>query len=167
MAGNTMNAGSHTRQLVVFSLAGALYGVDIAQVREIIRVPDITRVPKTADFVEGIINLRGGVIPVLNLRSRFKLAPDDAADEERIVIVELGGELIGIRVDGVSEVLRIDADLVEPPSQYIVNVDTQFVVGIARVEDDLIVLLDLKLLLRPSEQDELRQATAVAARIVS
>src|SRR5690625_5140003 len=92
-------AAGEQRQLVVFELAEETYGVDIYQVREIIRVPQVTKVPQTPDFVEGVINLRGGVIPVLDLRRRFGIASQDASDDARIVIIELGEQLVGMRVD--------------------------------------------------------------------
>lgn len=160
-------AGAQTRQLVVFTLAGETYGVDIYQVREIIRVPDVTKVPKAPDFVEGVINLRGGVIPVLDLRRRFGMASQEASADARIVIVELADELIGMRVDGVSEVLRLDADKIEPPSPYIVNVDSQFVSGIARIDDHLILLIDLNLILHPEEQEELKDVALTLSQEAS
>jgi len=160
-------AGSQTRQLVVFALAGETYGVDIYQVREIIRVPDVTKVPKTPDFIEGIINLRGGVIPVLDLRRRLGMDSRDVSREARIVIVELADELIGMRVDGVSEVLRIEAQQIEPPSPYIINIDSQFVSGIARLNERLIILLDLNMLLRSEDRAELRKAAETAAQAPS
>lgn len=151
------NLGSQSTQLVVFTLAGETYGVDIYQVREIIRVPDVTRVPNAPDYVEGIINLRGGVIPVLDLRRRFGMPPQDVSSDSRIVIVELADKLVGMRVDGVTEVLRIEATQIEPPSPYIVTIESQFVTGIARVNDNLILLMDLNLVLNPKEHDELQQ----------
>lgn len=150
-------ATSEQRQLVVFRLAGELYGVDIHQVREIIRVPEITRVPRTPDFVEGVINLRGSVIPVLDLRKRFQLPPGGADADRRIVVVEMGDQTIGVIVDAVSEVLRLEGDRIEPPSPYIVSVDTQYITGIARLEDRLVILLDLNRVLHARERDELER----------
>ncbi|MBO8142023.1 MAG: chemotaxis protein CheW [Firmicutes bacterium] len=144
-------------QLVVFRLAGELYGVDIQQVREIIRVPEVTRVPRTPDFVEGVINLRGSVIPVLDLRKRFRLPAGEADRERRIVVVEMGEQTLGVIVDAVSEVLRLDQDRIEPPSPYIVNVDSQYITGIARLEDRLIILLDLNKVLSAGEREELER----------
>ncbi|HLT57260.1 MAG: chemotaxis protein CheW [Limnochordales bacterium] len=155
--------GSGTHQLVVFKLAGESYGVDIYQVREIIRVPEITKVPQTPDFVEGIINLRGGVIPVLDLRRRLGMGAQDASRDARIVIVELGDQRVGMLVDGVSEVLRIGAEQIEPPSPYIMNADAQFVTGIARLQDALILVLDIHRLLNPAEQQEMKDLVEAVA----
>lgn len=152
---------SEPRQLVVFELAGETYGVDIYQVREIIRVPELTKVPKTPDFIEGVINLRGGVIPVLDLRRRFGMVPRDTSADARIVIVELEDQLVGIRVDGVSEVLRAERSQIEPPSPYIISLDSQFVTGIARLDDKLIILLDLNLLLHREEKEQLKVAAGM------
>lgn len=157
----TKTAAGEQRQLVAFELADETYGVDIYQVREIIRVPEVTRVPKAPDFVEGVINLRGGVIPVLDLRRRFGMEPLDGSDDARIIIVELGEQLVGMRVDGVSEVLRAEADQIEPPSPYIVNVESQFVTGIARVGDKLVILVDLNLILAREEKEQLKAAVDI------
>lgn len=145
------------RQLVVFALAGEMYGVDIHQVREIIRVPEITGVPRTPDFVEGVINLRGSVIPIIDLRKRFGFASADDDADKRIVVIEMEDKTLGVIVDAVSEVLRLDDDLIEPPSPYIVTVDSQYITGIARLEDQLIILLQLDRVLSTEERDELRQ----------
>lgn len=155
--------GQEPRQLVVFELADETYGVDIYQVREIIRVPDVTKIPKTPAFVEGVINLRGGVIPVLDLRRRFDMPSFDGSDDARIVIVELGQHLVGMRVDRVTEVLRVEAGRVEPPSPYVTSVDSRFVVGIARLGEELVILLDLDLLLH---DDEKRQLGKMAETLV-
>ncbi|MFO7311277.1 MAG: chemotaxis protein CheW [Bacillota bacterium] len=148
---------SDQKQLVVFRLAGELYGVDIHQVREIIRVPEITRVPRTPDFVEGVINLRGSVIPVLDLRKRFGMPPGAADADRRIVVVEMGEQTLGVIVDAVSEVLRLEGDRIEPPSPYIVSLDTQYITGIARLDDRLVILLDLNRVLHDHERDELER----------
>ena len=142
-------------QLVVFRLAGETYGVDIHRVREIIRVQQITRVPKTPDFVEGIINLRGGVIPVIDLRKRLNLHTEETTEDARIVVIEQQEQTIGMIVDQVSQVLRIDSATVEPPSPFIVTVDTRYLAGIAKLTDQLIVLLDLDHVLTENERDHL------------
>jgi len=144
-------------QLVVFQLAGEYYAVDIHQVREIIRVPDITRVPRTPDFVEGVINLRGSVIPIIDLRKRFGMEASEGGDEQRIVVVELDDKTLGVIVDAVTEVLRIDGAAIEPPSPYIVSVDTQYMTGIARVDERLIIMLDVGRVLSAGERDALRR----------
>lgn len=140
----SVETGTGRRQLVVFSLADESYGIDIYKVREIIRVPAITKVPRTPEHVVGVINLRGGVIPVLDLRKRFGLPPGDSDDNRRIVVAELGNQTVGVIVDGVSEVMGVDATEIDPPSEYVATVDTQYITGIVKTADKLIILLDLE-----------------------
>ena len=143
------------RQLVVFQLAAELYGVEIARVHEIIRLPTVTRVPRSPAFVEGIINLRGKVIPVVDLRRRFGLPMADHTRASRIVVVELGDQVVGIIVDGVSEVLRVNAAIVEPPSPVITGIDSEYLQGIAKLPDRLVILLDLDRVLAVEERQAL------------
>src|SRR6266516_3972712 len=110
-----LGAGGDEQQLVVFELGAELYGVEIARVHEIIRLQAVTRVPRSPAFVEGVINLRGKVIPVVDLRRRFGLPSADHTRSTRIVVVEIGDQVVGIVVDGVSEVLRVSTSIVEPP----------------------------------------------------
>lgn len=144
-------------QLVVCQLAEETYGINIANVREIITMQKITRVPKTPEFIEGIINLRGRILPVIDLRKRFGLAVSEYTRATRIIEVETGGKSVGIIVDGVSEVLRISRDWVEPPSPFIVSLDSEYIRGVAKVEDRLIILLDLDKVLSPHEKAELER----------
>lgn len=130
-------------QVVVFELAGETYGLEIARVREIITVPDITRVPGAPSFVRGIINLRGKVIGVVDLRRKFGLPEGACGEESRIVVVEVDGETLGMLVDNVSEVLRIPNHHIEPPSPIIANVDADYLRGVAKMEGNLVMLLDL------------------------
>lgn len=140
------------KQLVVFDLAAETYGVDIGSVREIIRVQEITRVPRTPDFVEGVINLRGKVIPVIDLRKRFGFLQTEDTKDTRIVVVDIGGFDIGVVVDAVTEVLRMSSEAVEPATGIITSSDSTFLLGIAKLESRLIILLDLKEALRSLEK---------------
>ena len=132
------------RQLVVFDLAAEAYGVDISTVREIIRMQTITRMPRTPDYVEGVINLRGKVTPVVDLRKRFGLDEGEESVAKRIIVVDTGERSMGFVVDGVSEVLRIPSASVEPPSSVVMGVDSNYMVGIVKLPDRLISLLDLE-----------------------
>lgn len=143
------------KQLVVFDLASEGYGVDIGAVREIIRMQEITRVPRTPEFVEGVINLRGKVIPVIDLRKRFGLQVADQSKDNRIVVVDIGKQDIGVIVDAVTEVLRISADSVEPPTSVITSADSDYLLGIAKLESRLIILLDLESVLSEEEKETL------------
>ncbi len=145
------NSAKAEQQLVVFDLAGELYGVDIGRVREIIRMQDITYVPNAPDFVEGVTNLRGSIIPVLNLRKRFGLSGGGETGETRIVVVDISGEDMGVQVDAVREVLRINEQVVAPPSSIVTTVDSYYMEGIANLGDRLIILLDLSKVISEAE----------------
>ncbi|MBA3826103.1 MAG: purine-binding chemotaxis protein CheW [Ktedonobacterales bacterium] len=142
-------------QVVVFDVASESYAVNIARVHEIIRLQQITVIPGAPPCIEGVINLRGKVIPVLDLRKRFSLLAAEHTRASRIVVVEIGGQTIGLVVDGVSEVLRIMTDRIEPPSPLVTGIDSRYLRGIAKLEDRLIVLLDLDQVLSPVEQQQL------------
>ncbi len=130
-------------QLVVFDLASEFYGVDIGDVREIIRMQTVTRVPGAPPYVEGIINLRGQVIPVVDLRKRLELVVGEQTNESRIVWVTIHGQDVGVIVDAVTEVLRIPLSSIEPPSSMVSSVDSDYLRGIAKLESRLIILLDM------------------------
>ena len=146
------------RQIVAFTLGSEIYGVDIASVREIIPIQKIVSVPRAPEFVEGIINLRGRVIPVLDLRKHFGFERKKGDRNQRIVLVEAGSESIGVIVDSVSSVLRIADDSVEPPASVIVGPEIEYIYGIAKVDGDLIVLLDLTRIISDAEKRTLKEA---------
>lgn len=149
-------------QLVVFDLANEYYGIDIAAVEGIIKMQSITAVPRTPSFVEGVINLRGKVLPVIDLRKRFGLNPSEHTKATRIVVVEMNGVAVGLVVDAVSEVLRISSETVEPPSSLLAGVDTAFIKGIAKVAERLVILLDLSRVLSLRERADLQAMPAPA-----
>jgi len=143
-------------QLVVFQLADEMYAMSIQAVEGIIKMQSITRVPHAPPYVEGVTNLRGEVLPVMDLRKRFGLDAHTADEETRIIVVEMGEEKVGMIVDGVSEVLRIPAQDIEPPSSLVGAVDAVFLKGIAKLEGDrLVVLVDLERILTLEEKAEL------------
>ena len=150
------------QQLVVFDLSSEAYGVDIGAVREIIRLQDITKVPRTPEFVEGVINLRGKVIPVVDLRKRFGLPTEEESKENRIVVVDIGAQDIGVVVDAVTEVLRIPTESVEPPASVITTSDSEYLLGIAKLDSRLIILLDLEQVLTEAEQESLLEIEVTA-----
>ncbi len=150
------------QQLVVFDLSTEAYGVDIGTVREIIRLQDITRVPRSPEFVEGVINLRGKVIPVVDLRKRFGLPAEVESKENRIVVVDIGAQDIGVIVDAVTEVLRIATESVEPPASVITTADSEYLLGIAKLDSRLIILLDLEQVLTEAEHHSLLEIDLTA-----
>lgn len=147
-------------QLVVFQLGDETYGVDISTVREIIRMQSITQVPRTPEFVEGVINLRGRVIPVIDLHKRFGLPPVKETAQSRIIVVEVGGVTVGMIVDSVSEVLRLPTASIDPPPPDVSGVDTAYLRGVGKLEDQLIILLDLDKVLHEKEHQELKEHLA-------
>ena len=147
-------------QLVTFLLGGEEYGVPISQIQEIDRLSKITKVPKAARFVEGVTNLRGEVIPVLDTRKRFDLEVQAADDRTRIIIVELGGVKTGLVVDSVREVLSLSKkDIAPPPEAIHTGVDQRFISGIGKVDSGkrMIVLLDVEKILSKDEQSKLAE----------
>lgn len=141
------------RQLVVFALAGESYGVAISTVREIIRMQSVTLVPDSPPAVKGVINLRGRVIPVVDLRERVGLPVSDETTETRIVVVNIGGEDIGVIVDAVTEVLRLSENSIEPASALVTTEESYYMDGIAKLEGRLLILLDLEKVLSTGERE--------------
>ena len=149
------NIVEREEQLVVFRLQREHYGVPIGSVREIIRWQEVTQLPHTPDYVVGVINLRGTVIPVIDLAMRFGMGSSEASNETRIVVVEMASHLVGMVVDSVSEVLRLPTDAIEPPSAIAASVSVDFLRGVGKTGDRLIVLLDLDKVLGSEEQGAL------------
>ena len=142
-------------QLVTFSIGSEEFGVDILKVIEIIRTMEITKVPKAPAFVEGVINLRGLVIPIIDLRRRFGLAEKAGDSDTRIIVIEINGMSVGFVVDSVSEVLRIPANTVEPAPPVVAGVDSDYISGVGKLEDRLLILLDLDTLLSADDLESL------------
>ncbi len=146
-------------QLVSFRLGEEEFGIEILKVQEIIRMRDITRLPNAPGFIEGVINLRGRVIPVIGLRKRLGMEALARGKETRIVIVEIAGGVFGFEVDAVSEVLRISSETVEAPPR-LKQGGNEYVSGIGKLENRLLLLLDMQRLMSDSEQLLLREVAA-------
>ena len=138
-------------QIVVCELGGEHYGLDIADVYEIIRLQPITAVPRAPACVEGVINLRGRIIPVIDLASRFGLVPTERAAGTRIVVAAAASTRVGLVVDGVSEVLMVSDSAVEPTPAVATGADAAFVRGIARLDERLVILLALDALFEAAD----------------
>ncbi|AEG59481.1 CheW domain protein [Desulforamulus ruminis DSM 2154] len=145
-------------QVVVFQLMEQVYGIDINAVYEIIRMETITKIPRTPGFMEGVINLRGRIIPVIDLGLRFGLGQGERTTASRIIIVEVSGQTIGMIVDAVQEVLRFPSGSIEPAPPVVNGVDSAYLRGIAVLEERLIILLDQNKILQEKEKEELLQA---------
>lgn len=138
--------------LVTFNL-GEEYGVPISQVQEIVRVGGITMVPNSPSYMEGVINLRGRVLPVLNLRKRLGLSDKEKSSASRIVVTEVGSKVIGLLVDAVSHVIKIPPEYVEPAPEEVLEIDTDYITGVGKLANSMIILLDLEKLLRREQLD--------------
>lgn len=134
---------SGTMQIVSFHLADEVFGVAITKVREIILMCDITQVPQTPSCVKGLIDLRSTVIPVIDLRSLFGLLESDHGPDSRIIVVQVGIRTVGIIVDGVDEVLRISNNEIAPPPATVSGLGNEYLEGLVRLEDQLLILLDI------------------------
>ncbi|HEX2950529.1 MAG TPA: chemotaxis protein CheW [Armatimonadota bacterium] len=142
-------------QLVVFTLGDEAYGVNIEAVNTIIRLPDITCVPHTPSYVRGVMNLRGVIVPVIDLRLRFGLPVTEATKATRVVVVEQGGLLVGMVVDAVTETLRLPAASIEALSPLVISVDSRYLRGVGKIEDRLIILLALDKVIEDKEAEQL------------
>jgi purine-binding chemotaxis protein CheW len=150
-------AGLATLQFVGFQLGGTDYAIPILSIREIILMRPITRIPQVPSYIEGLINLRGLVIPVLNLRTRFGMPCREFDEDTRVIVATLGEKMVGCIVDAVTQVMRIAPDRIQPAPQAISQAIRRHVSGLAQLDDRLLVLLDLDRLLE-AEQSEIPDA---------
>jgi len=159
-----MNMGAQANemiyQLVSFVVEKEEFGVDILKVQEIIRTVEITRVPKSPAFVEGVINLRGKIVPVIDLRKRFGIEKKAHDNETRIIVVELPDKVVGFLVDKVKEVIRVEKSVIEPPPELTTNINANYITGVAKLQDRLLILLDLDKVLSNEEQEHLTEIAA-------
>jgi purine-binding chemotaxis protein CheW len=153
-------------QIVVFRIGGEEFGVDVFSVLEILRHQPVTAVPRAPAFVEGVIDVRGTLIPLVDLRKRFELEEAPVDGQTRIVVTQFGEERLGLVVDAVSEVLRVPESAISEPPAYVRGLAAEYVRGMARLEGRLVVLLDIERILSSQERIELEKAElepAVAA----
>ena len=150
-------------QVVGFRIGNETYGVRIGSVREIVRVPEITIVPNAPEAIEGVINLRGRIIPVMDLRKRFGNVSVQPDKKNRILVVELESRLLGLIVSSASEVLKIPPSEIEPPGTVFAEGESSYVTGVGKLKGRLIILLDLPRLLRQPEFKKLEEAAEPVA----
>ena len=149
-------------QLVGFIIGKEYFGVDILMVQEIIRAAPITAVPNSPEFVEGVINLRGSIIPVIELRKRLNLFIQDSKPEDSwILILNIEGRVTGFIVDSVTEVLKIDENTIEPPPDIVVaGLESQYIRGVCKIDEKLLILLDFNRILLVGEIKKLKEIAA-------
>lgn len=155
MAGEKTTAlgavGDELLQLVSFKIGAEEFGVDITKVQEINRMVEITKVPQAANYVEGVINLRGKVIPIIDLRKRMSMEIKENDKNTRIVVVDIENFVMGMIVDSVSEVLRIPVSTIEPPPDIATGMNADYIQGVAKLEDRLLIFLDLSKVINVEE----------------
>jgi purine-binding chemotaxis protein CheW len=139
------------KKLVVFELADELYGVDIFDVREIVGDTPVTRIPRAPDFLEGVVNLRGKLIPVIDLRKRFGFAKREKTRETRVIIADVSGKEVGLVVDSVREVATVEENSIEP-APAMTTMNAAFLEGLAKIDNKLIIIIRLDMLLEVEEE---------------
>jgi purine-binding chemotaxis protein CheW len=148
MVATEMERAAHEEQLVAFCLANEIYGVDISLIHEIIRLRDITEIPRTSPDIEGVINLRGKIVPILDLRKRLGLPAVERTGATRIIVVEIADCTVGVVVDAVTGVLRMPDANIEPPSELVSDLDADYIRGVGKADEKLVILLDMPKVLR-------------------
>jgi purine-binding chemotaxis protein CheW len=157
----TKNAKNKTEkyqdQIISFRVGDEEYGLEILSVKEVIRIREITRLPKAPDFVRGVINLRGDIIPIIDLRAKFSLSVRQYTSMTRVIVVEVDDKLMGMVVDSVSQVIRIGDDQVVPPPTLVGGVSAEYIRGVGKIGERLVVLLNIGKLLTSEEKIELEK----------
>ncbi|HKS80126.1 MAG TPA: chemotaxis protein CheW [Candidatus Acidoferrales bacterium] len=152
-------------QVVGFRIGRETFGVPIALVREIVRVPEITSVPNAPEYIEGVINLRGRIIPVVDLRKRFGDKAPEVSKKNRVVVVEMESRAIGLLVHSASEVLRILPSEIEAPQNVFQEGEMNFITGVGKLKGRLVILLDLNRILQRGELRRLEEVADIAAPV--
>ncbi len=147
---------SELLQLVSFKIGEEEFGIDILKVQEINRMMQITKVPNSPEFIDGVVNLRGRIIPVIDLRTRLNMARIEHDNRTRIIVVDLSGVTVGFIVDEVSEVLRIPKSITEPPPAMVAGIDSDYITAVGKLEDRLLILLDLEKIFSIDESNKLK-----------
>jgi len=145
-----------TRQFVGFRIGEELYGVGIEAIQEIDRMHSITKLPKSLPFIEGVINLRGAIIPVVDMAKRFAMPPVEVGRKTRIIITRISGQTVGLIVEQVTEVVQLGEKAVEPAPAMAFALDQKYVEGVGRIEEGLLIILNLELLFSVEEMTQLQ-----------
>ncbi len=142
-------------QLVVFNLCNEEYGVDIMQVKEIVNYMVPVKVPNAPEFIEGIINLRSEIIPIINLKKRFNIEGQEIEENKRIIVMNINEKKVGFVVDDASEVISIDNESIEPAPDIVTGVDRKYITGIGKSGERILIILELDKLFSEEEHEEL------------
>ena len=157
----TKEVNEELNMMIGFTIGDEEYGVDIQTVKEVIRIEQITRLPRSPLFVKGVINLRGDIIPIIDLRERFGIERQDYVDTSRIIVVEMEGKSIGMVVDSVESVIRLSQDDVVPPPSLVGGLSEKYLNGVGKFGEKLIVLLNIDRILSMEEFDELDRVETI------
>ena len=130
-------------QIVCFKIGSEEYGIDILQVQEILKLPKVTKLPKSKPYIMGVIDLRGKVLPIVDLSKRFGIESNKLTENSRAIVVNIGGKKVGLGIDSVSHVIKVNAKDIEPPPPVVRGISGKYIVGIAKMEDGFVVVLDI------------------------
>jgi len=144
---------TNEEKVIIFQLKDEEYALPVQHVKSIERMQHITRIPRTVNFVKGVINLRGVVTPIIDLRSRFEIESNDYTDTTRIIIVSVGAIEAGLIVDAANDVMDLEKDAIEPPPEVVGGIDAEYIQGVAKIQKRLLILLDLVKVLNPEKLD--------------
>jgi len=151
----------NSAQFVGFELGGQQYAFRIEQIQEIVILEQVTRTPQVPDYCDGVSNLRGSIIPIINLRKLFGLDPKPPDSESRTIVVNVDGRTMGCTVDTVSQVIRIPADCIQQAPEPVTADGAEYIIGFARLDGALVILLDINKLLDVEQLNQIRQAPTV------
>ncbi len=156
-----MTESNNQYQLVTFQLGEELYGIDIMDVKEIVRVQDVRPIPNAPQYVEGIFNLRSEIIPIINLHRRFHIKKMVVGEDEELlsgfIIIDIDGMKLGVIIDKVSRVVTIDPQTIQPPPQMITGIGAEYIQGVVRQEQGYLIILDIRRLFNPRELQKITE----------
>lgn len=144
-------------QIVCFTIGNEEYGIEILKVQEILRLPQITTLPKAADFILGVIDLRGKILPIIDMSKRFGIESKTEMKDARAIVINIKGREVGLAIDSVSHVVKVDSNDIEPPPPIVKGISGRYIVGIAKVDEEFVVILDIDRIFSPNELLALEQ----------
>ncbi len=133
----------NSMQVVCFNIGREEYGVEILKVQEILKLPKITRLPKSAHYIMGVIDLRGKVIPIVDLSKRFGIKEGEDSDSRRAIVVDIRGKRVGLAIDAVSHVIKLESKEIEPPPPIVKGISGRYIIGIGKLKDSFVIILDI------------------------
>ncbi|MDY6968787.1 MAG: chemotaxis protein CheW [Spirochaetota bacterium] len=142
-------------QVVCFKIKDEEYGIEILKVQEILKLPKITTLPNSVDFIMGVFDLRGTVIPIVDLSTKFGITNHDSTKSTRAIVVNIGGKLLGLAIDSVSHVVKVDEKDIEPPPPVVKGISGRYIIGIGKVEEEFIVILDIEKIFSSEEIEKM------------